>query len=43
MEQKIFIEASYIYDIHTGGKLLQLLLLKICESFRFGQIKKLEM
>ena len=21
MEQKIFIEASYIYDIHTGGKL----------------------
>ena len=43
MEQKTFIEASCIYNIHTGGKtFLQLLLLKVCESFRFGQIKKLE-
>ena len=41
MEQKTFIEASYIYNIHTGEKyLLQLLLLKVCESLRFGQIKK---
>ena len=42
MEQKTFIEASHIYNIHTGGKFFLLLLLKVCESFRFGQIKKLE-
>ena len=43
MEQKTFIEASCIYNIHTGEKkILWLLLLKVCESLRFGQIKKLE-
>ena len=43
MEQKTFIEASCIYNIHTGEKcFLQLLLWKVWESFRFGQIKKLE-
>ena len=43
MEQKTFIEASWIYNIHTEEKcFLQLLLLKVCVSFRFGQIKKLE-
>ena len=41
MEQKTFIEASCIYNIHTGEK-------NFCScyfwrfSFRFGQIKKLE-
>ena len=43
MEQKAFTEASCIYVIHTGEKFfLQLLLVKVCESFRFRQIKKLE-
>ena len=42
MEQKTFIEATWIYNIHTGEKIFHLLLLKVCESFRFGQIKKLE-
>ena len=37
MEQKTFIEANCINNIHTREKLL-----KVCESFRFGQIKKLE-
>ena len=41
MEQKTFIEASCIYNIHTGGKIF-CSCWKICESFRFGQIKKLE-
>ena len=41
MEQKTFIEASYIYNIHTGEEVfLQPLLLKVSESFRFGQSKK---
>ena len=41
MEQKKIIEASYIYNIHTGEKnFLQLLLLKVCEPLRLGQIKK---
>ena len=40
MEQKTFIETSCIYNIHTGEKIfLQLLLLKVCDLFRFGQIK----
>ena len=42
MEQKTNVEGSCIYNIHTGEKKLQLLLLKVCESFRFAQIKKLE-
>ena len=43
MEQKAFFEASCIYKIHTGEKnILQLLFLKLCEPFRLGQIKKLE-
>ena len=42
MEQKTFIEASCIYNIHTGEKhFLKLLLLKVCESFRF-RLEKLE-
>ena len=42
MEQKTFIEASYIYNVHTGENIfLQLLLLKVCKSLRFGQIRKL--
>ena len=41
MDQKTFIDASCIYNIHTEEKkFLQLLLLKVCESFRFGHIKK---
>ena len=42
MEQKTFIEASRIYSIHTEENFffLQLLLLKVSESFRFGQSKK---
>ena len=40
MDYKIFIEASYINNIHTGEKVsLQLLLLKVCESFLFGDSK----
>ena len=43
MEQKTFIEASCIYNIHTAENcFLQLLVLKVCQSFRLGQIKKLE-
>ena len=42
MEQKTFIEASCIYNIHSRKFFLKLLLLKVCESFRFGQIKRLE-
>ena len=43
MEQKTFIEASCIFKILTGEKnILWLLLLKVCESFRFGELKKLE-
>ena len=42
MEQKTFIEANCIFNIHTGKKKNQLLLLKVCESFEFGQIKKFE-
>ena len=45
MEQKAFIEASCIYNIshtHWGKPFLQLLLWKVCESCRLGQIKKLE-
>ena len=43
MEQETFIEASCVYNIHTEEKtFLQRLLLKVCESFRLGQIKKLE-
>ena len=43
MEQKTFIEASYIYNINTGENIfLQLLLLKVCKSLRFGQIKILQ-
>ena len=34
--------SNCIYNIHTGELFLQLLLLKVCESFRFRQIKKLE-
>ena len=41
MEQKTFIEASGIYNIHSGEKIfLQLLLLKLCESFRLLYIAK---
>ena len=42
MKQKAFIEASCICNIHIGEKDFQQLLLKVCGSFRFGQIKKLE-
>ena len=43
MEQKTSIGASCIYNIHAGEKVfLKLLLLKVCESFRFRQIKKFE-
>ena len=41
MEYKTFIEASCIDDIHTWERLLlQQLLLKICETFLFGQSEK---
>ena len=44
MEQKTFLGASCIYNIHTREKnVLQLLLLKVCETFRFEQIKNLEL
>ena len=40
MDYKIFIKASYINNIHTGEKVfLQLLLLKVCESFLFADGK----
>ena len=39
MEQKTFIEASCIYNIHTGENHFCSC---VCESFRFEQIKKLE-
>ena len=43
MEQKTFTEASCVYNIRTEEKtFLQRLVLKVCESFRLGQIKKLE-
>ena len=42
MEQKTFIEASCICNIHTGEKIFAAAALKVCEPFRFGQIKKLE-
>ena len=42
MEQKAFIEASCIYNTHWRKKILKPLLLKVSESFRFGQIEKLE-
>ena len=43
MEQGTFIEASCVYNIRTEEKtFLQRLVLKVCESFRSGQIKKLE-
>ena len=43
MEQKTLIEASCIYNIHTGEKMFcSCYLKKVCESFKFGQIKKLE-
>ena len=42
MDYKIFNEASYINNIHTGEKVfLQLLLSKVCDSFLFGDSKKL--
>ena len=41
MEWKAFIEASYINDIHTWERfILQLLLLKACETFLFRQSNK---
>ena len=42
MEQKTYVEASCIYNTHWKKYFLQLLLLKVCGSFRFRQIKKLE-
>ena len=44
MEQKTSIGASCTYNIHTHWRkrFLQLLLLKVCGSFRFWQIKKFE-
>ena len=42
MEEKTFIEASCIYETHWRKHFLQLLLLKACESFKLGQIKKPE-
>ena len=42
MEQKTFIEASCMYNTHWRKNFLQLLLLKVCELFRFGQIKTRE-
>ena len=41
MEKKTFMEASCNHNIHTGEKdFLQLLLLKVWESFLFRQSKK---
>ena len=43
MEQKTYVEASCNYNIYTGENIfLQFLLSKVCESFVFGQINKLE-
>ena len=40
MEQKTFIEASYIYNIHTGENIfLQLLLLKFVRRFDWDRLK----
>ena len=40
MEQKTFIEASYIYNIHTGENIfLKLLLLKFVSRFDWDRLK----
>ena len=41
MEQKTSIEVSCTHDTHWRKSFFQLLLLKACESLRFGQIKNL--
>ena len=42
MEQNTFIEASCILNIDTRENFFAAATLKVCESFRFEQVKKYE-